>query len=513
VRLSEVLQSAARVVAAPSLAITGSVDHAALDIDVRGIAISSNKVHSGYVFVALPGHRTHGANFVSDAIQRGATAVITDDEGKRILDERGAIDVPVITVAGPRRCAAGIAAALVDFPANSLALVGVTGTNGKTSVSFLISLALDSYGLHSGVIGTLGARVQGRVLDSGPRTTPEAADIHPILRSMLDDGVRAAVMEVSSIALCENRVDGILFDLAVFTGLSHDHLDYHGDMEMYFAAKAALFTAERARRAVVVIDDDWGVRLASSSTIPVITVSTRGREADWQVIKSDGLLFLRGRDQQVVLDVPVTADFVLANVAVAVVSACAMGVPLERAAHAAAHAQVPGRMELVAREGDVDFIVDYAHTPDAIEQVVSAARKERQDRTGGRVIVVIGAGGDRDPLKRADMGRASARADMVIVTDDNPRSENPAQIRSQVLSGLDSSDDGHEVVRHEIASRHDAIGRAVAEARAGDVVLVLGKGHETTQEGPDGVIAFDDRVVLASFVDGRFHGESKEGVT
>ena len=507
-RLSEVLQDARSGAVTPSLDLPGDFQDGVGNLDIKGIAISSDKVQPGFIFAALPGHHTHGAHYVPDAVDRGAVAVITDERGKRIIGKQGEVGVPVMEVGDPRRLAATIAAAVAGFPAHSLTMVGVTGTNGKTSVSYLVSMALQAHGIACGVLGTLGARIGDRSLDSGPRTTPEATDIHPILKSMHDDGARAVVMEVSSIALCENRVDGITFDLAVFTGLSHDHLDYHEDMETYFAAKSELFTPERARQAVVLVDDEWGARLASAATIPVVTVSTRGRDADWQVLAARDGLRLLGADGEFNLDIPVAADFVLANIAVSVVSAHILGSALEAAIGAVLRARVPGRMELVARAGGIDFIVDYAHSPDAIDQVVAAARSERHARGGGRVIVVIGAGGDRDRLKRLEMGLAASRADVAIVTDDNPRSEDPAEIRSQVLSGFDS---GANV--HEVASRHEAIGRAVSEAREGDVVLVLGKGHETTQEGPHGVIAFDDRVVLASFVDSRFNGESGEGVT
>jgi UDP-N-acetylmuramoyl-L-alanyl-D-glutamate--2,6-diaminopimelate ligase len=324
---------------------------------------------------------------------------------------------------------------------------------------------------------------------------------------MVDDGAEAIVMEVSSIALSEHRVDGVVFDVAVFTGLSHDHLDYHETMEAYFAAKAELFTKERSRRGVVLIDDEWGERLARESVIPVDTVSTTGKAADWNMTAVDGGWVLTDGVDSCDVRTPVDADFVVANTAVGIVAARLVGVPLDLAADATATARIPGRMELVGRENGIDYFVDYAHTPDAIEQVVSAATRERAARGQGRVVVVFGAGGDRDPQKRPDMGTAASRADVVIVTDDNPRSENPADIRRQILEGVQGT---CEI--HECDSRRDAIGLAVATARSGDVVLVLGKGHEATQEWSDGEIAFDDRHVLASFIHDRRGGEWGRGV-
>ena len=318
---------------------------------------------------------------------------------------------------------------------------------------------------------------------------------------MVDGGAEAIVMEVSSVALSEHRVDGVVFDVAVFTGLSHDHLDYHETMEAYFAAKAELFAGERSRRGVVLIDDEWGERLARESVIPVETVSTTGKTASWNMTAVDGAWVLTDGVDSCEVRTPVGADFVVANAAVGIVAAHLVGVPLDVAANATATARMPGRMELVGRENGIDYIVDYAHTPDAIEQVVSAAARGQ-----GRVVVVIGAGGNRDPQKRPDMGTAASRADVVIVTDDNPRSENPADIRRQILEGVQG---GCEI--HECDSRRNAIGLAVATARSGDVVLVLGKGHEATQEWSDGVIAFDDRHVLASFIHDRRGGESGRG--
>jgi UDP-N-acetylmuramoyl-L-alanyl-D-glutamate--2,6-diaminopimelate ligase len=308
-------------------------------------------------------------------------------------------------------------------------------------------------------------------------------------------------MEVSSIALREHRVDGITFDVVAFTGLTQDHLDYHGTMEAYFEAKADLFMPGRARRGVVMVDDSWGRALAENSSIPVTTVSSSDRAADWFASRSGDRVTIVGPEEAHVR-LPVPTDFAVLNLAVSIAVCHLLGVSSQVAADAAVRARIPGRMEVVSTVDGINFVVDYAHTPDAIHQVVSSAASLRESG-GGRVIVVVGAGGDRDPSKRAAMGSAAARAaDVLFVTDDNPRSEDPAAIRASVLAGTSKA----ECRVYEVADRAEAIQRAVDEAVPSDIVLVLGKGHERTQEVGGHVLPFDDRHVLASFVRDRFGG-------
>lgn len=493
-RLTELLRDAG---------VTGRAQAGTSDIEVTGIAVDSGRIVPGCLFVALPGRRSHGAAFASEAMAAGAVAILTDDAGARMVDH---LSIPVIVTEDPRRLLASLSITLWNHPAERLAVLAVTGTNGKTTVTHLIRTALQDAGIPCGIIGTLGSALPGESLVPHPRTTPEAPDVHATLASMLDVGARAVAMEVSSIALCEHRVDGMEFDVSVFTGLSHDHLDYHGSMDAYFAAKAELFTLRRSRRGVAVVDDEWGRQLVSSSTIPMTTVSVTGVDADWTARRDgDDVMIVGPQTARVRLAVP--TDFALSNLVLAVAVAHTQGVPAQQATDSAARARVPGRMELVRRVDEIDFVVDYAHTPDAIAQVVAAAA-DRRRTIGGAVIIVVGAGGDRDPGKRPGMGRSAGdRADLVFVTDDNPRSEDPSSIRRAVLQGVRES--GCDA--REIPDRRKAIEAAVEAARPGDIVLVLGKGHETTQEIAGHVLAFDDREVLASFIEARFGSDGEVG--
>ena len=476
----------------------------ASSVEVHDVSLSSSTVLPGSVFAALPGHRTHGATYALDAISAGAVAIVTDPAGARMI---GTVDVPIIVLDEPRSALARLAATLWDHPSTDMTMIGVTGTNGKTSVTHLIQAALVRNGIPCAVIGTLGTLFDGLDGSSHPRTTPEAPDLQATLATVRDAGAAAVAMEVSSIAVCEHRVDSIAFDIAVFTGLTHDHLDYHGTMQSYFEAKADLFEPSRASSGVVMIDDEWGRSLKERARIPITTVSATGAAADWRARIDGDRVSIEGLDTAVV-HLPVPTGFAVANLALSVAVAHALHIPAQLAADAAVSARIPGRMELVRSTGGVAFVVDYAHTPDAIRQVVTACSGLRAERQG-RVIVVLGAGGDRDSTKRSDMGHAASGADIVIVTDDNPRSEDPAAIRSAVLAGVRGS--GCEVT--EVADRREAIAFAVQTAQSGDIVLVLGKGHETTQEFADHVLAFDDRSVLAFFVEERFGGVEEGGRT
>lgn len=497
-RLTELLRSAG--LEASDVLVESSHKKSLDDVAVMGLAVNSKKVRPGCIFAALPGHVFHGIQYAVAAVEAGAVAIVTDSEGAR---SAGELDVPIVVIDDARARLGALSAALYGWPARSLSMMGVTGTNGKTTVTHLIQGALLDSGISCGLIGTLGTSWANVEAIPHERTTPESPELQANLAAMVADGVQAVAMEVSSIALREHRIDGIDFDVAVFTGLTQDHLDYHGSMQAYFEAKADLFSSERSRHGVVAIDDGWGKQLVDYSTIPVVTVSAKGHEADWNISYKDGHIRIDGIDHATVCHA-IAADFTLLNVGLAVAVAHRHGISAQAAAESAIRARVPGRMELVATRDGIDFIVDYAHTPDAIREVVSAAARAR-GQAGHRVIVVLGAGGDRDPSKRPLMGDAAAVADLVIVTDDNPRSEDPACIRAAVSKGVRRS--GSSV--QEIPGRREAIEEAVRSALPGDVVLVLGKGHETTQEFADHVLTFNDREVLAFFVEDRFGADGK----
>lgn len=455
------------------------------DVTVTGLAVGSRDVVPGDLFVALPGLRTHGAHHAADAVAAGAVAVLTDPAGAGLVT-----GVPVLTVAEPRARLGELAAHVYGRPDRDLTLVGVTGTNGKTTTTYFVRAALAAAHERTGVIGTVELRVADRAIES-PRTTVEAPVLHALFALMREEGVTACAMEVSSHGLALDRVAGTAFDVVGFTNLQRDHLDFHGDMAGYFRDKARLFAPGVAGRGVVVVDDEWGRRLAAEARIPVETVATRpdgvGR-ADWWVedpsIGLDGVgstFTLVGPGVRVAAASPLPGLVNVSNAALAVVLAHRAGVPLAVAAHAVGHAgAIPGRMErVVERGGDVPLcLVDYAHTPDALTLALEAVRPI----TPGRLVLVLGSDGDRDRGKRPIMGEIAARlADTVVVTDENPRSEDPATIRAAILEGVRSvRPDGRDV--HEVTPRAQAVAHGVALAGEGDTVMVTGKGHEPTQE-------------------------------
>ncbi|HET9657580.1 MAG TPA: UDP-N-acetylmuramoyl-L-alanyl-D-glutamate--2,6-diaminopimelate ligase [Kineosporiaceae bacterium] len=470
---------------------------------VTGVTLSSRTVRPGDLYAALPGSRAHGGDFAGAAAQAGAVALLTDAEGARRAADTG---LPALVVPDPRAVLGGVCAHVYGLPAQRLLMLGVTGTNGKTTTTFLLDAALRAAGHRTGMVGTVEIRVGSeRVESSG--TTPEAPDLHALFAVMLEHGVDTCAMEISSHALHQHRVDGLVLDVAGFTNLSQDHLDYHPSMEHYFATKAQLFTAGRTRRAVVCIDDDWGRRLAGqvarAGQVPLRTVATvPGAGADWQVREAgvvDGhpQALVRGPDGvELVLRSPLPGDFNLANSLVALGMLVEAGMPAVTAAEAiAADGHVPGRMERVSgpgAPGEPLAVVDYAHSPDAVRVALQALQG------GGRpLVVVLGAGGDRDREKRPLMGAAAVHgADVVVVTDDNPRSEEPAAIRGALLAGArEAAGDGSATVL-EIADRRAAIAEGVRRAWGGGVLLVAGKGHEQGQEIAGQVHPFDDRIVL-----------------
>jgi UDP-N-acetylmuramoyl-L-alanyl-D-glutamate--2,6-diaminopimelate ligase len=482
------------------------------DVPVTGVTLDSRRVMPGDLYAALPGSRAHGAQFAAAAAESGAVAVLTDPAGAAAAARVG---LPVLQVADPRAVLGPVAAAVYGSPADHLLLLGVTGTNGKTTTTYLLDGALRRTGRLTGLVGTVQTRVAGRGVDS-VRTTPEAPDIQALLATMVEAGVTACSMEVSSHALALHRVDGLVFDVAGFTNLSQDHLDFHAGLEDYFATKASLFTPERARRAVVCVDDAWGRRLASASQIPVVTVAgagVAGADADWVVGRREPrgaatAFTVRHADGRAVDAVcPLPGDFNVLNAALALVMLVEAGLPPDEVAAALREADtVPGRMEVVrgpGRPGEPLAVVDYAHTPDAVAAALAALRPS----CAGPLVVVLGAGGERDREKRPRMGEAAGRgADVVVVTDDNPRAEHPGQIRSAVLAGARSTVRGRVPVVLEVADRAAAIAEGVRRAWGGGTVLVAGKGHEQGQDVAGVVHPFDDREVLAQVLAARDAG-------
>lgn len=453
---------------------------------VTGITLDSRDVRPGDLFAALPGEHTHGRRFIEQARRLGAVAVVTDQVGS---EDAG--DLPVLIGADPRADLGAISAAVYGHPGRDLTLVGVTGTNGKTTVTHLVSAGLRAAGNRVGMIGTAGVSIHDELLPA-VRTTPEAPDTHALLALMRERGVSDVVMEVSSHALVLGRVDGLTFDLAAFTNLSPDHLDFHGDMESYFAAKAMLFTPRRSRRAVVGVDDEWGRRLAESLSIPVTTVAL-DRDGDVTVVERHPdehgrqRITLNAEGTTHSFDLALPGDFNAQNASIAWAMLHILGVTDRVIGIGLSQARVSGRMEIVDVGQPFAIIVDYAHSPDAVDRVL------RSIHADGRRIVVLGCGGDRDRAKRPLMGRIAADgADVLIVTDDNPRSEDPQSIRAQMLEGIDPR--RRDCVL-EIADRRAAIATALQQARPGDVVLILGKGHETGQEIAGITHPFDDRDV------------------
>ncbi|MFI6446435.1 UDP-N-acetylmuramoyl-L-alanyl-D-glutamate--2,6-diaminopimelate ligase [Kitasatospora sp. NPDC050543] len=464
---------------------------------VTGITHDSRAVRPGDVYVAFPGANHHGAAFAAQAVASGAVALLTDRAGAELAAGAG---VPLLVVDRPRARMGELAAAVYGRPSEQLLTIGITGTNGKTTTSYLVEGGLLGAGRAPGVIGTVEMRVGDERIKS-ERTTPEATDLHAILAVMRERGADAVTMEVSSHALVFGRVDGVAYDVALFNNLTPEHLDFHPDMEDYFQAKARLFQPGKSRLGVVNLDDQYGRRLAAEAKIPVTTFSATGApEADWRALDVQlgpiGSTFRVAGPDGAAADasVPLPGPFNVANALAAITALVTAGLPLERAvAGVAAVAGVPGRLERVDAGQPYVAVVDYAHKPDALKAVLESLRQV----TKGRLHVVVGCGGDRDPHKRGPMGAIAARlADTALLTSDNPRSEDPLAILASMLNGAAEVPEAERGDVLVVPDRAEAIAAAVARAQAGDTVLVAGKGHELGQYVRDEIRPFDDREVL-----------------
>lgn len=465
---------------------------------LTGITHDAGAVRPGDLYAALAGAHVHGARFAAAAAATGAVGVLTDAAGAELAADAA---LPTVVVSNPRGVLGRIASWVYDDPSSALRLLAVTGTNGKTTTAYLIEAGLRAAGQRTALIGTIETRIGEERMPS-LHTTPEATDLQALFAVMRERHVSSAAMEVSSHALALGRVEGTRFAAGVFTNLSQDHLDFHHDMETYFAAKATLFTPSHAERGVVNLDDSFGQRLAAAATVPVTTVSAAGRpEADWRgtdvVIGARESTFTLVGPAGVRLAgaVRLPGEFNLVNAMLAISSLVVAGIPTQAATAGVAElAAVPGRMERVEAGQPYLAVVDYAHTPLAVATLLATLRAV----TAGRLVVVLGCGGDRDRGKRRLMGVAAVHgADLAVLTSDNPRSEDPVEILAQMRSGL-SDGDGAYVVEPD---RGAAIRLAVAVAQPGDTVVVAGKGHEQGQELGDGaVVPFDDRAVLTAAI-------------
>ncbi|MFC5993372.1 UDP-N-acetylmuramoyl-L-alanyl-D-glutamate--2,6-diaminopimelate ligase [Pseudonocardia hispaniensis] len=474
-------------------AVAAELRHPAAARPVTGVTLRAAEVRPGDLFAAVAGARAHGADFAAAALAAGAAAVLTDPAGAARL-RLDSDAVAVLVHPDPRGVLGELAARIYGDPTTLLQVIGVTGTSGKTTVAHLIEAGLSAAGRASGLLGTVQTRIGEASLPS-TFTTPEAPDLQAVFALMAERGVTDVAMEVSSHALAFGRVAGTRFAVGAFTNLSQDHLDFHRDMTDYYAAKARLFDG-RAQRHVVCVDDEWGRRLAAA-TPGVVTVSATGQVADWQAgditAAPDGTQrFVAGAPDGARLPVRLRLPgaFNVANALVALACLDAVGVPAAMAAERFERLTVPGRMQRIEAGQPFLAVVDYAHKPAAVAALLDALRGQVHS-SGGRLLVVLGCGGDRDRGKRPLMGAiAAGRAELLIVSDDNPRSEDPAEIRRAILEGARAEPARGEVL--EIGDRRAAIAAAVARARPGDAVVVAGKGHEKGQEIEGVVHPFDD---------------------
>jgi UDP-N-acetylmuramoyl-L-alanyl-D-glutamate--2,6-diaminopimelate ligase len=463
-----------------------------LDGEVEAIACDSRRVKPGTLFVAMKGEKVDGADFIPKAITAGAEAIVSESE---VVSDRATC----IWVRDARESLADLAAEFYGQPARELKIAAVTGTNGKTTTTFLLKHISEHFLWRCGLIGTVQYQIGERIIPAS-RTTPESIEVHQLLRQMCDEGCKTAAMEVSSHALCQARVRGVEFDVAAFTNLTQDHLDYHKNMEAYFRAKVSMFTGlaaqQKPAKAVINVDDGYGQRLIQllGDTVPVLTYG-QGARANFRAsnirIDFNGTSYqLDANGKSYLVRLPFIGAFNVYNSLAAIASAWVLNINVRQSLLALADAPaVPGRMQPVVAQRAFKVFVDYAHTDDALLNVIKTCRELKP----GRLIVVFGCGGNRDRGKRQRMGAVvDENADYAIVTSDNPRKEKPEAIIEDIKPGLRRGN--YEVV----VDRKEAIYRAIDLARERDIVLLAGKGHETYQEFANHTIPFDDAAIAAS---------------
>ena len=460
------------------------------DVVISGVSINAQKVVPGDLFIAFAGANTHGISYLEQAISNGAVAVLSD---KKIETS-----IPSFIHPNPREIVGSISAWLYGHPFKSLKAIGITGTNGKTTTANLVKQIWQLNSIKSGLIGTLGVEIADEKLES-TRTTPEADDLQAIAAAMVEQGCKNLAMEVSSHAIDQGRIKGAKYEVVAFSNLTQDHLDYHLSMENYFQAKANLFASEYAKAAVINIDDSYGKKLLKQVKIPVVTVSRKDSTADWYLAKAEiknGLYQVEIKSksgESLSENFALLGDYNLDNLLLAVAIVNSAGLSLDKIASTISKLQsVPGRLESVNAGQKFTALVDYAHTPDAVERVIATVKSV----THGKIIGVLGCGGDRDASKRSVMGQALFNGcDLAIFTSDNPRSESAEAILKQMTAGIDLGKKGFVEI-----DRKSAIDLAVKNAQSGDVVLLMGKGHESGQEVNSVVTPFDDRIELAESI-------------
>lgn len=468
------------------------------NILITGVTYNDSRVEPGDIFIAIPGAHHHGAEFAKSAVSKGARAILTDQNGAALINELN--KVPVLVVQDPSKVAGAVAALFYNEPMRDLACIGITGTNGKTTVTTLLYQIFEAAHRDCGLIGTIETRIGKDVIES-LRTTPEATDLQALAATMRERHMRHLVMEVSSHAITLNRMQGAHFAYVGFTNLSQDHLDFHGNMESYFAAKSKLFNFNYADCAVINIDDEYGAKLAQVTELPVISLSRNEQSANWHFIEiapSGNLVNFKIRGSGGVLIESATklrGGYNLDNLLMAIALAVESGVdPIDIATAVPKLSGAAGRLETVDLGQSFSALVDYAHSPDAVRNVLATIR----EFTAGQVIAVLGCGGDRDSSKRPLMGSAlTAGSDVAIFTSDNPRSELPQNILQQMVGSQKITEPSRV-----IEDRKTAIEYAVSLAKPGDTIAVLGKGHEVGQEISGKKLAFDDRIILAQAIAG-----------
>jgi UDP-N-acetylmuramoyl-L-alanyl-D-glutamate--2,6-diaminopimelate ligase len=469
--------------------------HVQANPSVHGITLNSREVRGGDMFVALQGANTHGMKFLHDVMNAGASAILTDYAGFEIASNQSSL--PILVTKNLRGALGPLSSWFFGAPSHDLRLYGITGTNGKTTVAYLLEHIWHVNRRESGLMGTVEVKVGSDRFPSS-RTTMEAPELQALLATFSERHISNVVMEVSSHSLALHRVDGSRFTAVGFTNLSQDHLDFHGDMESYFRAKKRLFTLSFAENAIINVDSEWGARLYQEASIPALDISMTNRKAAWHLIETiptsvRGMQFSVRGPNGLLIDVqtPLVGEYNIANAMMAMALAVDSGVDPLSAADALASAHgAPGRLERIDHPDGVNVLIDYAHSPDAVERVIAAVRAN----TPGRVIGILGCGGDRDSSKRPLMGAALAQGcDIAIFTSDNPRSESAEEIIAQMEPQRFSN------VTVEI-DRRSAIEYGLSIAMKGDVLLILGKGHESGQEINGVVHPFDDRAVTRDLI-------------